>query len=171
MKKINFKLISILSIILLVTVNTFSQSSEDIKSKIEKNNKEMAKAMLEGNSEKSLSFYAPDAISMPSYSKMVEGIEAIKKSNMEMMKSGTKVTSFETNILKINTCNDIYTEIGTYKISISMAGMDVPMNDIGKYVTIWEKQKDGTLKIKLEIWNSDNNPWEHKASKESKGSM
>jgi ketosteroid isomerase-like protein len=40
-----------------------------------------------------------------------------------------------------------------------MPGNDKPMNDAGKYVTIWEKQKDGSLKIKIETWNTDSNPW------------
>ena len=39
-----------------------------------------------------------------------------------------------------------------------MPGMEKPMDDHGKYLTIWEKQKDGSLKTKIEIWNSDVNP-------------
>ena len=50
------------------------------------------------------------------------------------------------------------TEIGTYKMNRSMPGMDKPMDDHGKYLTIWEKQKDGSLKIKVETWNSDVDP-------------
>jgi hypothetical protein len=38
--------------------------------------------------------------------------------------------------------------------------MPGPMEDHGKYVTVWEKQKGGALKIKVETWNSDINPWE-----------
>jgi hypothetical protein len=26
-------------------------------------------------------------------------------------------------------------------------------------MTIWEEQKDGSLKIKIETWNTDNDPW------------
>jgi hypothetical protein len=26
-------------------------------------------------------------------------------------------------------------------------------------MTIWEKQNDGSLKIKVETWNTDTNPW------------
>ena len=39
-----------------------------------------------------------------------------------------------------------------------MPNMDKPMDDHGKYVTIWEKQKDWSLKIKVETWNSDVDP-------------
>jgi len=39
-----------------------------------------------------------------------------------------------------------------------MPNMDKPMDDYGKYLTVWEKQKDGSLKIKIETWNSDVDP-------------
>jgi len=41
---------------------------------------------------------------------------------------------------------------------MSMPGMDKPMDDQGKYLTIWEKQKDGSMKVKVETWNSDADP-------------
>lgn len=53
---------------------------------------------------------------------------------------------------------NLITEIGSYKINMSMPGMDKPMDDHGKYLTIWEKQKDGSLKVKIETWNSDLDP-------------
>jgi ketosteroid isomerase-like protein len=159
MKNTNFKSACMFVVLMLVAATAFSQA--DLKAKIEKLNKEMGQAMIEGNYEKSLAMYAPDGISMPSYAKMAEGIEAIKKSQMEMMKSGMKVTSFETTTLKVSSCESMVTEIGTYKMSFTMAGMEAPMSDMGKYVTIWEKQKDGSLKIKVEIWNTDMNPMEH----------
>ena len=41
---------------------------------------------------------------------------------------------------------------------MTMPNMDKPMEDHGKYLTIWEKQKDGSLKVKVETWNSDVDP-------------
>lgn len=136
----------------------FSQSSQDYKSKIEKINKEMVKNMLEGNVEKSMSMYTEDAISLPSYEPMHEGLDAIRKATEKMMSSGWKCTSFEPNIVKVVPNGNLITEIGTYKITMTMPGMDKPMDDHGKYLTIWEKQKDGSLKVKVETWNSDVDP-------------
>ena len=95
---------------------------------------------------------------MPSYEPMREGIEAIRKASEEMVKSGWKCNSFEANTLKVISDGSLITEIGTYKINMSMPGMDKPMEDYGKYLTIWEKQNDGALKVKIETWNSDVNP-------------
>ena len=30
--------------------------------------------------------------------------------------------------------------------------------DTGKYIEVWKKQEDGSWKIKVDIWNSDNPP-------------
>ena len=136
----------------------FSQTPAEYKAKIEMLNKEMVKNMLEGNSEKSLSLYTNDAISLPSYEPIRDGIAAIRKATDEMVKTGWKCNSFETNTLKVMVNGNMITEIGLYKINMSMPGMDKPMDDHGKYLTIWEKQKDGSLKIKIETWNSDVNP-------------
>jgi uncharacterized protein (TIGR02246 family) len=144
-------------IALLTAMKANSQSDAELKAKIEKINKEMASAMIEGNMQKSLSYYADDAISMPNNGKMLEGKDAIRKSNEEMMKSGSKVKSFEATTLKVKSCENMVTEIGNFKISFLMAGKPEPMEDHGKYVTIWEKQKDGSLKVKVEIWNTDVN--------------
>jgi ketosteroid isomerase-like protein len=118
----------------------------------------MAKDMIAGNTEKNLSLYTSDAISMPSYEPIHDGIASIRKASEEMAKSGWKCNSFEPTTLKVLVNGNMITEIGTYKISMSMAGMDKPMNDQGKYLTIWEKQKDGSLKVKIETWNTDMNP-------------
>ena len=136
----------------------YSQSNPEYKTKIEALNKEMAKNMMEGKSEKSLSLYTEDAISMPSNEPMREGLAAIRKANEDMLKTGVKFNSFEPVTLKLFVYGNMITEVGTYKISMSMPGMDKPMDDHGKYLTVWEKQKDGSLKVKIETWNSDVNP-------------
>ncbi len=69
------KKLSILSFCLLLTVffavnAAIAQTAADYKAKIEKINKEMTQYMLEGNLEKSMSLYAADAISLPSYEPM-----------------------------------------------------------------------------------------------------
>lgn len=141
------------------TIAAFGQqSSRDLQTQIENLNKVMVKSMLSGDVESNLSLYAEDAISLPANEPMRQGIADIRKGAEEMSKSGFKVTSFEPTILKLIPEGNLVTEIGTYKIKVTMPGMQDPMDDHGKYLTIWEKQPDGSLKIKVETWNSDVNP-------------
>lgn len=150
--------VCVMTVVMLTVSIAHSQTTLDYKSKIESLDKEIAKGMLEGNTQKILSLYTEDAISLPSYSPLLDGIAAIRKSNEEMAKMGAKYDSFTLTTLKILTGGNLITEIGTYQLSISMPKMDKPMADHGKYLTIWEKQKDGSLKIKVETWNSDVDP-------------
>jgi len=146
-------------IVLFLTANiAFSQSEAEYKSKIEAMNKEMVKDMLAGNTAKILANYTEDAISLPSYQPIAMGLAAIKKSSEEMAKSGVKFTSFTPTIVKVIVNGNHITEIGTYKISMTTPAAPTPIEDHGKYLTVWEKQKDGSLKVKVETWNSDVDP-------------
>ncbi len=153
-----FLSICLLFAVLFMANLAYSQTDAEYKLKIETLNKEMCKNMLEGNTEKLLSIYTEDAISLPSYQPISEGKAAIRKASEEMAKTGVKFNSFVPTTLKVIANGNLITEIGTYKISVSMPNMDKPMEDHGKYLTIWEKQSDGSLKVKVETWNSDVDP-------------
>lgn len=159
MKRIIYIRTGVLIVALMTTMTMYSQqtSSAD-QAKIDQLNKEMAQNMLQGNYEKNLDLYATDAISLPAYEPMLEGKDAIKRNTENMVGSGMKITSFEPKTSKLITEGNLITEIGTYKMSVTASGSVQPMEDQGKYLTIWEKQPDGSLKIKVEMWNSDSNP-------------
>ena len=143
----------------LISIPVFSQDMDEMKKNIEEWNSRISEAMLKGDNEKILSFYADDIISMPSYQPMLEGKEALKNSIMMSANSGNKFTKFQMTSKKLLSQGNLLVDIGTYELSMDIQGMDEPYNDIGKYVTIYEKQDDGNWKIKVDTWNSDNNPW------------
>lgn len=158
MKKGLLKFGMLLLFVLLAATKGFSQTNDELKAKIEAINKQMESAMLTSDMEKSLSFYTADAISLPEFGKMREGIDAIRAAETEEMKSASKVTSVEFVTLKVSSCENLVTEIGSYKITLTVPGKPDPINDQGKYLTVWEKQPDGSLKVKVETWNTDINP-------------
>lgn len=152
------KLISFLIVFIFISSNIFSQGMSEVKAKIEKLNKIYTQAMLDNDMETMLSMYSDDIISMPSYQPMVKGIAKIKELSEAQMKSGWKTTKFELKPADILLAGNLAIEIGNY--DMAMTGPGVPeWADSGKYMTIWEEQKDGSLKIKVETWNTDTNPW------------
>lgn len=155
MKKFNF-----FSIVLMLcfSFNLYSQSEAELRQKIEAINKEMTKSVISGDFMAGIKYYAEDAISMPNNTPMMEGIAAIRQSNESMAQMGIKFKSFDTQIRQIKTCGNQVIEVGTYKMTMSIPGMPNDYEDHGKYMTIWEKQKDGSLKIKYEMWNTDVSP-------------
>lgn len=150
---------AVLSIAMVAAMPVFAQqSARDYQTQIEAINKEMVENMLGGDIEKGLSYYTEDAISLPSYAPIQSGLSEIRKAAEENARSGMKINSYEPTIVKVIPEGNLITEIGTYKINVKLPGMDQPVDDHGKYVTIWEKQADGSLKVKVETWNSDVNP-------------
>jgi uncharacterized protein (TIGR02246 family) len=143
----------------LITINVLAQNPDlaQLKSNIEQMNKEYDQAMLSGDYNKINSFFADDALNMPSYSPMERGKDAISESTKKDLES-TKYNSFTTKPMDVYGNGDLVYEIGTYQVNFTMQKNPTAMDDHGKYVNIWQKQNDGTWKIKVETWNSDSNP-------------
>jgi len=133
-------------------------------------NDEFAEVMISGDPSTLWEHYTADVISMPSYEPMVRGIEACKESYKKMTESGMKMTAFKSTVTDVMEAGNLVVDIGTYEITMTIPEMgDMPYTDHGKYMTIWEKQDDGSLKVKVETWNSDVNPWEEMKKMQAPG--
>ncbi len=127
--------------------------------KLEEWNKKFSAATVAGDNKTILSFYADDAYSLPSYSPMIIGKKAIADGMRMNENSGMKMKHFALKTKDFWISGDMMFEIGTYELSMTIPGQEDPMNDHGKYITIYQKQKDGSWKIKADMWNTDLNPW------------
>lgn len=132
--------------------------SERMKGQIEKLNQKLIQATINNDVEALMGLYAVDVISMPNYGEMIQGKAALKASQEKMIESGNKVTAMNLKTLEVMKSGSDFIEIGTYKITIHSAQMQMPITDEGKYLNIWVKVGKGDMKIKLEIWNTDINP-------------
>ncbi len=150
---------SILFFMVIVSIPVLSQDMDEMKKNIEDWNSQFSEAMMKGDNEKMLSFYADDIVSLPSYQPMMEGKDVLKNAMMMDANSGNKFTKFQLTSKKILSAGNLIVDIGTYEMSMDIQGMEEPFNDQGKYITIYEKQDDGSWKIKVDTWNSNNNPW------------
>lgn len=138
--------------------NSFAQDQDKLKAKIEEMNKQIVKCMLDNDMTAMLKMYADDIISMPSYQPTIKGIAKVKELSDAQANSGWKTTHFEIKPTDFVFSGNLIVEIGTY--DMNMSGPGVPeWPDNGKYMTIWEQQPDGSLKIKVETWNTNTNPW------------
>jgi ketosteroid isomerase-like protein len=153
-------LFAILFALLFTASLVNAQDTAMLKKKIQMMNDESAKKMVSGDEAGMWANYTNGVISMPSYEPMLKGLEACKQSYKKMFESGTKMTAFKSTVTDVMQSGNFVVDIGTYEITMTMPQMgDMPYTDHGKYMTIWEKQDDGSLKIKVETWNTDTNPW------------
>jgi uncharacterized protein (TIGR02246 family) len=158
MKKLSITLITF--ILLTATANLFSQTTkEEMLKKVGEWNKQFSAAMIAGDKAKMLSYYADDAYSLPSYSPMLIGKKAIENSMNMDENSDMKITSFKFNTKDLWLSGDQMCEVGTYDLSMTVGNPAKTTSDHGKYLTIYQKQKDGSWKIKADMWNTDLNPF------------
>ena len=153
---------SFLNMLLLVfiisAVDLFAQNDlADLKMKTNSMMEKYSQAALNGEYNAMTNFFADDAISLPSYKPMLRGKDAILASFKKDFDSGMKYTGFKLVTTDVHGTGELKYEIGTYNISFTQPNMS-EMQDHGKYLNIWQKESDGTLKIKVNSWNSDINP-------------
>ncbi len=155
MKKITGLVICLVLSLTLFT-DSHAQSEAKIKRKIEAMAKEMSEQMVKGVY--ITKYYADDAISLPNWQPMLEGIDAIKANAETNKNAGLQFTKFQLTPYKITKYDDIVTEIGSYELSLTIPEVPQPVVDKGKYVNVWQIQKNGDLKILVDAWNTDVDP-------------
>jgi ketosteroid isomerase-like protein len=158
MKARSIQFFSFLLFFLLLANVSYTQDSM-LKEKFQEMNNQMIEDILSGNEEAAISMYADDAISLPSYEPMLVGKQAIMESHKKGQEAGVKMNDMTLTTMDVWSSGDMAYEIGTYTIDISIPQMG-NMTDRGKYLTVWEKQSDGSWKVKADTWNTDVNPWE-----------
>jgi ketosteroid isomerase-like protein len=163
------KLFAILFALLFTASLVNAQDTGELKNKLQMMCDEYSKQMVSGDMAGLWDYYSNDIISLPSYEPMVRGLDAAKASYEKMKASGMKMTKFALTVTDAMQSGDFVVEIGTYKLTMEGGGMDMPWDDYGKYMNLWEVQGDGSMKLKVETWNSDVNPWEEMQKMQAPG--
>lgn len=128
---------------------------DQVKSKIKQMNDQWANYDKTGNYQAILDFYADDAVILPQHAKMVRGKDAFKSFFEGRNKDIERYTDEVFNTVDVLGENNLFIEIGTYKSTMQMKNVSNPVNDEGKYVTVWKLMPDGSLKVIVDIANSD----------------
>jgi ketosteroid isomerase-like protein len=115
------------------------------------------KDMLANTIDTTLAQYTDDAVSMPNNGPMLKGKAAIKEYFGKMMSSGITFTKVEFVTHDVQAGGKYVYEVGTYSMTMQIPAMG-EMTDAGKYLTVYEMEADGKLKIKVETWNTNTMP-------------
>ncbi len=128
-----------------------------IKAEIDSFLAKAASDMTAGTMDTTMAQYADDPYSLPNNGPMLHGKAAIKEFFGQMMAMGIKFTSVKFTSVDVNAGGKYVYDVGTYEMTMDIPGMG-SMTDKGKYINIYERGADGTLKIKAETWNNDTMP-------------
>jgi len=110
-------------------------------------------AMIKGDTAAVAGTYTDDAILMPNDEKAAHGHDQIAKAFAGMI-AALKPSAFTGHTQDVIVAGDYAIETGTYEMTLHPR-RDQTVNAVGKYLTIWKKQADGTYKISHDIFNSD----------------
>jgi uncharacterized protein (TIGR02246 family) len=111
-------------------------------------------AVKAGDTAAMISIYAPDAIVLPANMPEAKGHAAIQKMNAEMLAAVTlQDIRFRTTDLLLTGPYAI--ETGTYDMKVQPKAGGSAVADVGKYLSVWQKQSDGSWKMIRDIYNSD----------------
>lgn len=158
MRTLVYGVASFLVLTLALAVPAVAQ--DDLMAEVTAIGEKLEKAMLAGDFDAMMAFYVDDAISLPNYGPRMEGVDSFKKHHEEMTAAGMKILSFEGTPTDVWAAGDQVIEIGTFEITLKVPEMPEPVEDHGKYLTIWQRGEDGSLKVKVDTWNTDVNPME-----------
>lgn len=135
-------------------------AQDDLMQEVTALGDKLEKALVENDTDFLFGMYAEDAISLPNFEARVEGIEALKQHHEKMVASGMEILAFESTPTEVWAAGDQVIEIGKFEIELNVPDMPEPVEDRGNYLTVYERDDEGKLKIKAEIWNTSMNPME-----------
>ena len=138
--------------LLLFTLICFSCGEpENVESIIIDNNSKWVEYYNKGDAKGIASLHTLDAVVIPPKSDFVVGRDKIEEMYKAEMEIGNGTLGLQTTeVIQ----EGLYAyETGLYDIKMTIEGEEV--NDYGKYIVIWEKQKNGDWLCKKDIWNTN----------------
>jgi len=108
--------------------------------------------------DKAVDNYADDATLMIANMPILNGKEAIRASLKELLADPRFALNFQAVKVEASKAGDLVYTQGTYTMTVSSdpkSPKNKPINDKGKYLTIYRKSADGSFKAIEDINNSD----------------
>ena len=104
--------------------------------------------------ERVLSFNTKDSSWFPPNAPIASGQEAMRALFPHMVESPGFAVSAETTAVEVSRAGDLAYSPGIYEITVNDPEGN-PVTTVGKWVSVWKKQADGSWKVVAHIWNLD----------------
>ena len=104
--------------------------------------------------DKTVSYYAEDAVVFAPNAPAASTKEAIRKTWKEMITPSSTSGGWKTSKVEVSKSGDLAGVNGTYDFTMNDRS-GKPVHDHGNYVAVFKKQADGSWKCIMDIWNSD----------------
>ena len=142
--------------LLTLLITGCNETSVDRKAEGEKLmqlSREWSTSAASNNLDKTLSYWADDAVVMSPGQPVIKGKKAIR----EMMESTAKIPGFrirwEPLSVEVSQSGDMAYMIEKNQVTVNDS-LGHPITELNKAVTVWKKQPDGSWKNVVDIWNA-----------------
>ena len=125
-----------------------------VESALKELDAQWSKAAAAKDLDKTVSYYADDAIVLPPNAPAATTKEGIRGVWKDMITNPGYAGGWKATRVEVARSGDLAYLSGTYDLTLNDA-KGKPVKDRGKYVEVWKKQADGTWKTVADIWNSD----------------
>jgi uncharacterized protein (TIGR02246 family) len=109
-------------------------------------------AVNAGDAAGAASLYADDAIVLAPNSEPLRGRSQIQGFFEEFMKLQPSFDPLDT--FRVEESGALIVNAGRYSLKLLPPGADAPITDQGKYLGVFKRQADGSLKLILDTWNT-----------------
>lgn len=130
---------------------TTTLSEQDISAVMEAT-EQYGGAIVAGNIDKIRSLMDADIVLMPPSGSAAHGVDAAMQSMEE-----TPGMEGSINPEQVEGSGNLAYVRGNYNITF-IVNDTTRIPDIGKYIEVWKKQDDGSWKVVVDIWNSNESP-------------
>lgn len=124
---------------------------------INKASEEFVAAAKANDTEGLVSLYATDAVLMPPNEPLSKGSEGVRTWMQSFFDQFT-MEDFNISAQEVVVTGDWAFRRGTFAMTVSPAAGGEQLQNVGKFIDIWQRQSDGSWEIYWNIWNSDNSP-------------
>jgi uncharacterized protein (TIGR02246 family) len=109
-------------------------------------------ALNRGDADAWVALFSEDAVQMPPNEPANVGGDAIRRWTQAFLNQFS--TQFSLSVEELRMASDWAFERGAYTIILRPRGGEA-LQDLGKYITIYQRQPDGSWKMARDIWNSN----------------
>ena len=121
----------------------------------------LQKAVADGDLDKIMTFYADDAVLMPTAEPIVVGKAAIREEWHHILSIPDFQNKSALTKIDVSQSGDLAYSMGTY-LSTMQGENGQPVTEPGKWLSVWRRQADGSWLIVADTYNTDIPPPDHK---------
>lgn len=102
-----------------------------------------------------LALCTDDFIQLPDGADAIIGKDAMHAQLARDFQQGLMIQSIDDQVSNLWVCGDLIYVVEDYKILIKVPNSRTLLTDCRKGFTLWQRQADGSVKMKLDVWNQD----------------